>query len=46
MVMKIHYLGELKRLGSYFRRWIKEIDPTKMKFNTEDSIVFSGKLFK
>ena len=42
----IHYLGELKRLGSYFRRWIKEIDPTKMKFNTEDSIVFSGKLFK
>jgi hypothetical protein len=42
----IHFLGNIKRLGSYFRRWIKETDPTKMKFNTEDGIVFSGELFK
>jgi hypothetical protein len=42
----IEYLNELKRLGSYFRRWIKETDPTKMKFNTEDGIVFDGALFK
>ena len=42
----IEYLNEMKRLGSYFRRWIKEIDPTKMKFNTEDGIVFDSALFK
>lgn len=42
----IHYLNDIKRLGSYFRRWIKEIDPIKMKFNTEDGIVFNGELFK
>ena len=41
----IQYLNDIKRLGSYFRRWMKEIDTTKMKFNTEDSIVFDGQLF-
>jgi hypothetical protein len=41
----IYYLNDIKRLGSYFRRWMKEIDPTKMKFNTEDGIVFNGELF-
>jgi hypothetical protein len=49
----IHYLNELKRLGSYFRKWMKRIDTSTMEFNKtrkdmyqKDGIVFSGELFK
>ena len=49
----IYYLNELKRLGSYFRKWMKGIDISTMEFNKtrkdiyqKDGIVFSGNLFK
>tara|TARA_R100000656_G_scaffold118803_1_gene92538 strand:- start:438 stop:1034 length:597 start_codon:yes stop_codon:yes gene_type:complete len=42
----IEYLNELKRLGSYFRKWMKEIDTSTMEFSKEDGIVFTGNLFK